>query len=65
MMTPKQKIIPNLWFDRQAEESATFYVSVFQRSRVGSVTRYTKAACSFGQVLSIEQVLGRFTGLYH
>src|SRR5262245_22666683 len=35
-----QKIIPCLWFDGQAEEAATFYVSVFERSRITRVTRY-------------------------
>jgi predicted 3-demethylubiquinone-9 3-methyltransferase (glyoxalase superfamily) len=31
------KIVPNLWFDTQAAEAATFYASVFPESRVGSV----------------------------
>ena len=35
-----QKIIPNLWFDTQAEEAAGFYVSVFKNSRVMSASRY-------------------------
>ncbi|RIK23650.1 MAG: hypothetical protein DCC52_13065 [Chloroflexi bacterium] len=34
-----QKIIPYLWFDRQAEEAANFYVSLFKNSRVESVSR--------------------------
>jgi predicted 3-demethylubiquinone-9 3-methyltransferase (glyoxalase superfamily) len=29
-----QTIIPNLWFDTQAEEAAQFYCSVFERSRI-------------------------------
>lgn len=37
-----QKITPFLWFDSQGEEAAKFYVSVFQKSRIGNVTRYTK-----------------------
>ncbi|MEO7236178.1 MAG: VOC family protein [Lapillicoccus sp.] len=32
--------IPCLWFDAQGEEAATFYVSVFPRSRILGVTRY-------------------------
>jgi predicted 3-demethylubiquinone-9 3-methyltransferase (glyoxalase superfamily) len=35
-----QTIIPCLWFDSQAEEAATFYVSVFERSRISRVARY-------------------------
>lgn len=37
-----QKITPNLWFDRQAEEAANFYVSVFKNSKIGKVSRYPK-----------------------
>ena len=37
-----EKISPCLWFDRQAEEAARFYVSIFPNSRVEAVTRYGK-----------------------
>jgi predicted 3-demethylubiquinone-9 3-methyltransferase (glyoxalase superfamily) len=36
----EQKITPFLWFDRQAEEAANFYVSLFEDSEVGDVARY-------------------------
>lgn len=39
-----QKTIPNLWFDDQAEEAAKFYTSVFNNSKIGSITRYDAAA---------------------
>jgi predicted 3-demethylubiquinone-9 3-methyltransferase (glyoxalase superfamily) len=39
----KQRIVPNLWFDREAEEAARFYASTFKHSSVGSITRYAKA----------------------
>ena len=32
-----------LWFDGQAEEAADFYASIFPKSRVGRVDRYTEA----------------------
>ena len=33
-----QKIVPNLWFDKEAREAAKFYVSIFGReSKVKSV----------------------------
>jgi predicted 3-demethylubiquinone-9 3-methyltransferase (glyoxalase superfamily) len=38
-----QKITPNLWFDRQAEEAAKFYTSIFKRSKIGRITRASKA----------------------
>ena len=50
-----QKIIPNLWFDTQAEEAATFYVSVFKNSRIVKVTHYTDAGPrQAGMVMTVE-----------
>ena len=55
----KQKIIPNLWFDHQAEEATNFYASVFRNSRVSNITRYTKAGFEVhgmpeGTVMTVE-----------
>jgi predicted 3-demethylubiquinone-9 3-methyltransferase (glyoxalase superfamily) len=38
-----QKITPFLWFNDQAEEAMSFYVSIFKNSKVGSVSRYGDA----------------------
>lgn len=38
-----QKITPFLWFDDKAEEAMNFYVSIFNNSKVVSVTRYGDA----------------------
>lgn len=38
-----QKITPFLWFDEQAEEAARFYASVFDNSKIVSITRYDEA----------------------
>src|SRR5689334_17924455 len=35
-----QKITPCLWFDDQAEDAALFYTSIFQNSKILSITRY-------------------------
>jgi predicted 3-demethylubiquinone-9 3-methyltransferase (glyoxalase superfamily) len=35
-----QKIIPCLWFDRNAEEAMDFYTSIFKDSKIVSITRY-------------------------
>jgi len=35
-----QKITPFFWFDHQAEEAVSFYVSIFKNAKVGMVTRY-------------------------
>ncbi len=59
MAISEQKIIPNLWFDTQAEETANFYASTFGNSKVGDVTRATKAGFEVhhrpeGTVMTIE-----------
>src|SRR5829696_4966331 len=37
-----QKITPNLWFDKEAEEAAEFYVSVFKNAKILEVSRYSE-----------------------
>ena len=50
-----QQIVPNLWFDTEAEEAANFYVSLFDDSRILSVTRYTEAGPrEAGLVMTVE-----------
>jgi predicted 3-demethylubiquinone-9 3-methyltransferase (glyoxalase superfamily) len=70
MVKIKQKIIPNLWFDREAEEAAKFYASVFKNSKVGPVTRAGKAGFEIhglpeGTVMTVEFKLEghRFVGI--
>lgn len=53
------QIIPNLWFDNNAEEAVNFYVSVFKNSQITSVTHYTEAGYEIhkrpaGSVMLIE-----------
>ena len=38
-----QKIVPNLWFDTEAEEAAEFYVSLFDDSKILEVVPYGEA----------------------
>lgn len=42
------KIIPNLWFDTQAEEAANFYVSIFKNSKINSITHYSEVVSEVG-----------------
>ena len=39
-----QKITPFLWFDNQAEEAVNYYTSVFENSKIVSISRYGKEA---------------------
>ncbi|MET0600505.1 MAG: VOC family protein [Baekduia sp.] len=59
-------MIPNLWFDTEAEEAAAFYVSVFPNSRVVGVTHYPEdAPREAGMVMTVEFELDgqRFVGI--
>jgi len=38
-----QKITPFLWFDGNAEEAASFYISIFKNSKMGKISRYGDA----------------------
>ena len=62
----QQKIIPNLWFDTEAEEAAGFYTSVFKNSRIVNVAHYTEAGPRpAGMVMTVEFELDgeRFVGI--
>jgi len=62
----QQRIIPNLWFDTEAEQAAQFYVSVFPNSRVVGLTRYPQGAPGpAGSVMTVEWELDgqRFVGI--
>jgi predicted 3-demethylubiquinone-9 3-methyltransferase (glyoxalase superfamily) len=34
----KQKIVPHLWFDKEAVEAARFYCSIFPESEITSIS---------------------------
>lgn len=69
-----QKIVPNLWFDGNAQEAAEFYTSVFPDGKIISTEYYPSSAeeglADFqldmaGKVLTVEfEILGmRFIGI--
>src|SRR5262245_5218461 len=50
-----QKIVPNLWFDTEAEEAAGFYTAVFDDARIVGVTSYPEGAPrAAGMVMTVE-----------
>jgi predicted 3-demethylubiquinone-9 3-methyltransferase (glyoxalase superfamily) len=62
----EQKIIPNLWFDTEAEQAANFYISVFKNSRIINVAHYTDVGPGEpGTVMTVEFDLDghRFVGI--
>jgi predicted 3-demethylubiquinone-9 3-methyltransferase (glyoxalase superfamily) len=42
-MAVKQRITTFLWFDKEAEEAAKFYTSIFRNSKIVTVARYGEA----------------------
>lgn len=60
------KIRPFLWFDKEAEEAANLYVSIFRNSRVLEVSRYGGSGPGpAGSVMTVSFVLDgqEFTAL--
>lgn len=59
-------LIPNLWFDTQAEEAAAFYVSIFPSSRIVRVLQAPPGSpFPEGHALSVEWEIDgqRFIGI--
>jgi predicted 3-demethylubiquinone-9 3-methyltransferase (glyoxalase superfamily) len=59
-------IVPNLWFDTEAEQAADFYVSVFPDSRIISTAHYPEGAPGpTGTVMTVEFEMNgqRFVGI--
>ena len=57
-MKSKHSLTTCLWFDKQAEEAANFYISVFPNSRILDISRYDAASSeasgmSEGSVLTV------------
>jgi predicted 3-demethylubiquinone-9 3-methyltransferase (glyoxalase superfamily) len=58
-MATMQKIISNLWFDKQAEEAVKFYTSIFKNSKIGRISKYGKEGHEIhgmpeGTVMTVE-----------
>ena len=59
MPIAKHRITPCLWFDKEAEDAAKFYVSVFKNSKMGRIIRYSEVGTEVhgatpGSVLAVE-----------
>jgi predicted 3-demethylubiquinone-9 3-methyltransferase (glyoxalase superfamily) len=55
IMTAMQKITPCLWFDFNAEEAVTHYMTIFKRSKILEVSRYGDAVPTLkGKVLTMR-----------
>ena len=45
-----KSIMPNLWFDKNAEEAVKFYTALFKNSKIGNSQRYGKEGFEFHQM---------------
>ncbi|MCW0217943.1 MAG: VOC family protein, partial [Prosthecobacter sp.] len=51
----KNKITPCLWFDRQAEEAARYYIGIFKDARITDIAYYGEAGhLPAGTVLTVS-----------
>lgn len=69
-----EKIVPNLWFDGNADEAAEYYLSIFKDGKMINTTYYPKSEAEgladfqkdfAGKVLTVEfEILGmQFVGI--
>ena len=49
-----QKIVPHLWYDREAKEAALFYISLFDRSRLVDITVIGNTPSGETEIVSFE-----------
>jgi len=49
-----QKIIPHLWFDKEAKEAAEFYTSVFPESKIRDTTSLHNTPSGTVDIVTIE-----------
>jgi predicted 3-demethylubiquinone-9 3-methyltransferase (glyoxalase superfamily) len=59
------QITPNLWFDKNAEEAAEHYVSIFPNSRIVAKADYPEGSDQAGSVVTVAWELDgtRFVGI--
>lgn len=60
-MATLQKIVPNLWFNGNAEKAVNFYISVFKNSSTGDKTYYGKAGYEFHKMAEGTLLTWEFT----
>ena len=54
MATIKQKIVPHLWFDKEAKEADRFYASVFKGSPITGTTTLHDTPSGTVKVVTFE-----------
>lgn len=55
-----KRITPCLWFDKQAEEAANFYVSLFPNSKITNISHYGKEGFEVHQMPEGRVLVAQF-----
>lgn len=58
-----QKIIPHLWFDKEAQEAAQFYISLFPDSKISNVTTIHDTPSGDCEIVSFELASQKFMAI--
>lgn len=58
-----QKIVPHLWYDREAREAAEFYISLFDQSRLLNVTNIENTPSGDSEIVSFELAGQQFSAI--
>lgn len=58
-----QKIVPHLWYDREAKEAALFYISLFDRSKLLDVRVIENTPSGDSEIVSFELAGQQFTAI--
>jgi predicted 3-demethylubiquinone-9 3-methyltransferase (glyoxalase superfamily) len=63
MSTTNQKIVPHLWYDKEAKEAAEFYTSIFPDSKITNVTTIHDTPSGDSDIISFELYGQKFTAI--
>jgi predicted 3-demethylubiquinone-9 3-methyltransferase (glyoxalase superfamily) len=58
-----QKLIPHLWFDKEALEAARWYVSLFENSRIHNVTTITDTPSGDAELVDFQLANFKFSAI--
>lgn len=58
-----QKIVPHLWYDKEAKEAATFYISLFENSKILNQTVIGDTPSGDAEIINFELVGQEFAAI--
>jgi len=63
MEKTNQKIVPHLWYDKEAKEAAEFYASIFPNSKITDVTTIRDTPSGDSDIVSFELLGQKFKAI--